>query len=61
MVKSRTDQTLSNYCNLINKMKEWKPELLFREITLDFIQRFHDHEIKERNQLSIIYKKHANF
>ncbi|MBK5719825.1 hypothetical protein JGH11_02950 [Dysgonomonas sp. Marseille-P4677] len=42
-------------------MKEWKPELLFREITLDFIQRFHDHEIKERNQLSIIYKKHANF
>lgn len=31
------------------------------KITLDFIQRFHDYETKAGNQLSTIYKKHANF
>lgn len=58
---TRAKQTLSNYYNLINKMKEWKPTLAFREITLEYIQRFHDHEIKAGHQLSTIYKKHANF
>lgn len=58
---TRAKQTLSNYQNLINKMKEWKPTLLFNEITLEYIQRFHDHEIKAGNQLSTVYKKHANF
>lgn len=58
---TRAKQTLSNYRNLINKMKEWKPTLTFNEITLEFIQRFHDYEIKAGNQLSTIYKKHANF
>jgi site-specific recombinase XerD len=58
---SRASQTLSNYRNLINKMKEWKPTLTFNEITLEYIQRFHDYELKAGNQLSTIYKKHANF
>ncbi|GAB6119103.1 site-specific integrase [Dysgonomonas termitidis] len=58
---TRAKQTLSNYRNLLNKMKEWKSILTFNEITLEFIQRFHDHEIKEGNLLSTIYKKHANF
>lgn len=58
---SRAKQTLSNYRNLINKMKEWKPTLTFNEITLEYIQRFHDYELKTGNQLSTIYKKHANF
>ncbi len=58
---SRASQTLSNYRNLINKMKEWKPTLTFNEITLEYIQRFHDHELKTGNILSTIYKKHANF
>ena len=58
---TRAKQTLSNYRNLINKMKEWKPTLTFNEITLEFIQRFHEYEIKAGNQLSTIYKKHANF
>lgn len=42
-------------------MKEWKPTLTFGEITLEYIQRFHDYEIKTGNLLSTIYKKHANF
>ena len=58
---SRAKQTLSNYHNLINKMKEWKPTLTFNEITLEYLQRFHDYELKAGNQLSTIYKKHANF
>ncbi|WP_221412168.1 site-specific integrase, partial [Dysgonomonas sp. 25] len=62
LIKSaRTKGTIDNYRNLINKMKEWKPILTFQEITLDYIQRFHDYEIKTGNQLSTIYKKHANF
>lgn len=58
---SRASQTLSNYRNLLNKMKEWKSTLTFNEITLEYIQRFHDYELKTGNQLSTIYKKHANF
>lgn len=58
---SRTKGTIDNYQNLINKMKEWKPTLSFAEITLEYIQRFHDYELKVGNLLSTIYKKHANF
>lgn len=58
---SRAAGTISNYFKLINTMKEWKPTLYFTEITLDYIQRFHNHELKIGNQLSTIYKKHANF
>lgn len=58
---SRSKSTILNYQNLINKMKEWKSTLTFDEITLEYIQRFHGHEIKTGNQLSTIYKKHANF
>ena len=58
---TRAKQTLSNYRNLINKMKEWKPALTFNEITLEYIQRFHDYELKAGNLLFAIYKKHANF
>lgn len=58
---SRASQTLSNYRNLLNKMKEWKPTLTFNEITLEYIQHFHGYELKTGNQLSTIYKKHANF
>lgn len=58
---SRASGTISNYYKLINTMKEWKPTLSFNEITLDYIQRFHNQEIKVGNQLSTIYKKHANF
>ncbi|MFT4224308.1 site-specific integrase [Dysgonomonas sp.] len=62
LIKSaRSPRTMDNYHNLINKMKEWKPTLTFSEITLEYIQRFHDYEIKAGNQLSTIYKKHANF
>ncbi len=62
LIKSaRTQGTIDNYRNLINKMKEWKPTLTFNEITLEYIQRFHDYELKAGNQLSTIYKKHANF
>lgn len=42
-------------------MKEWKPTLSFTEITLDFIQKFHNHELEVGNLLSTIYKKHSNF
>lgn len=58
---SRASGTISNYYKLINTMKEWKSTLSFDEITLDYIQRFHNHEIEVGNQLSTIYKKHANF
>ena len=58
---SRASGTISNYYKLINTMKEWKSTLTFDEITLDYIQRFHNQEIKVGNQLSTIYKKHANF
>ncbi len=62
LIKSaRSQGTMDNYHNLINKMKEWKPTLTFGEITLEYIQRFHDYEIKAGNLLSTIYKKHANF
>lgn len=62
LIKSaRSQGTMDNYHNLINKMKEWKPTLTFNEITLEYIQRFHDYEIKAGNLLSTIYKKHANF
>jgi len=58
---SRASGTISNYYKLINTMKEWKSALYFDDITLDYIQRFHNHEIEVGNQLSTIYKKHANF
>lgn len=62
LIKSaRSQGTMDNYHNLINKMKEWTPTLTFGEITLEYIQRFHDYEIKAGNLLSTIYKKHANF
>lgn len=62
LIKSaRSQGTMDNYHNLIHKMKEWKPTLSFNEITLEYIQRFHDYELKAGNQLSTIYKKHANF
>lgn len=57
---SRASGTIANYYKLINTMKEWKPTLSFDEITLDYIQRFHNHEIEVGNQLSTIYKKNAN-
>lgn len=41
-------------------MKEWKPTLSFGEITLDFIQQFHNHELEVGNILSTVYKKHSN-
>lgn len=58
---SRASGTIANYFKLINTMKEWKQTLSFDEITLDYIQRLHNHELKQGNQLSTIYKKHANF
>lgn len=58
---SRASGTIANYFKLINTMREWKPILSFDEITLEYIQRFHNHELEMGNQLSTIYKKHANF
>ena len=58
---SRASGTIANYYKLINTMKEWKSTLSFDQITLEYIQRFHNHEIEVGNQLSTIYKKHANF
>ncbi len=58
---SRASGTISNYYKLINTMKEWKPTLSFDDITLDYIQRYHNHQLEVGNQLSTIYKKHANF
>lgn len=58
---SRAKGTISNYYKLINTMKEWRPNLSFDDITLEYIQKFHNHELEVGNQLSTIYKKHANF
>lgn len=58
--QSRAAGTISNYYKLINTMKEWKPTLSFSEITLDFIQQFHNHELEVGNILSTVYKKHSN-
>ena len=58
--QSRAAGTISNYYKLINTMKEWKPTLSFSEITLDFIQQFHNHELEIGNILSTVYKKHSN-
>lgn len=57
----RRKGTIDNYKKLINTMKVWKPTLSFSEITLDFIQNLHKHEIESGNKLSTVYKKHANF
>ncbi len=57
----RRQGTIDNYKKLINTMKAWKPTLSFSEITLDFIQSFHKHEIESGNKPSTVYKKHANF
>ncbi|MBF0647911.1 phage integrase SAM-like domain-containing protein [Dysgonomonas sp. GY75] len=35
--------------------------LLFNEISLEFIQRFHQFEVESGNKPSTIYKKHASF
>ncbi len=59
--KSRASGTIANYCKLINTMKEWKPTLSFDEINLEYIQKFHNHELEVGNILSTIYKKHSNF
>lgn len=59
--KSHAPGTISNYEKLINKMKEWKPTLSFDEITLEYVQKFHNHELEVGNLLSTIYKKHSNF
>ena len=59
--KVRASGTIENYNKLINTLKAWKPTLSFDEITLDFIQQFHNHELEIGNLPSTIYKKHANF
>ena len=59
--QSRAPGTIANYYKLINTMKEWKPTLSFNEITLEYIQKFHNHELEVGNLPSTIYKKHANF
>lgn len=59
--KVRAPGTIENYNKLINTLKAWKPTLSFDEITLDFIQQFHNHELEIGNLPSTIYKKHANF
>ena len=59
--KVRAPGTIENYNKLINTLKAWKPSLSFDEITLDFIQQFHNHELEVGNLPSTIYKKHANF
>lgn len=58
---SRSKGTISNYNKLLNMMKRWKPRLSCDEINLEYIQKFHNHEIKVGNLLSTVYKKHANF
>lgn len=57
----RRDGTIKNYYKLINTMKEWRPKLSFKEITFEYIQELHRHEIEIGNLESTIYKKHANF
>lgn len=59
--KVRAPGTIENYNKLINTLKAWKPTLSFDEITLEFIQKFHNHELEVGNLPSTIYKKHANF
>lgn len=59
--KVRAPGTIENYNKLINTLKAWKTTLSFDEITLDFIQQFHNHELEVGNLPSTIYKKHANF
>lgn len=59
--KVRASGAIENYNKLINTLKAWKPTLSFDEITLDFIQQFHNHELEVGNLPSTIYKKHANF
>lgn len=59
--KVRAPGTIENYNKLINTLKAWKPTLSFDEITLDFIQQFHNHELEVGNLPSTIYKKHSNF
>lgn len=59
--KVRASGTIENYNKLINTLKAWKPTLSFDEITLDFIQQFHNYELEVGNLPSTIYKKHANF
>ena len=51
--QSRAVGTISNYYKLINTMKEWKPTLSFGEITLDFIQQFHNHELEVGGKSSV--------
>lgn len=58
---SRAKRTIANYRNFLSKMKKWKPVLAFDEITLDYIQKFHEYEIQSGNLLNTIYKKHSNF
>lgn len=58
---SRASGTIANYYKLINTMKKWRPILSFEDITLDYIQRFHKHELESGNILSTVYKKHSNF
>lgn len=57
----RKGGTIANYKKLINTMKLWKPTLAFSEITLDFVEKFHAHEIEQGNLESTVHKKHANF
>lgn len=55
------DYHIVSLFNPIYLMKEWKPSLSFDEITLEYIQLYHNHGIEIGNQLFTIYKKHANF
>lgn len=57
----RAPGTISNYKKLINTMKEWKPTLDFKEITLEYVENFHKHEFEQGNLESTVNKKHANF
>lgn len=59
--KSRASGTIANYEKLIHTMKKWKPVLSFDDITLEYIQKFHNHELEVGNLLATIYKKHSNF
>lgn len=56
----RAEGTIANYRKLINTMKEWRGTLHFHEITLDFIEKFHAHEVEQGNLESTVNKKHAN-
>lgn len=56
----RAEGTIANYRKLISTMKEWRGTLHFHEITLDFIEKFHAHEVEQGNLESTVNKKHAN-